>query len=120
MGEVFVVWEGMNLLQSAAIALFFVWDALVYDIIAERFPSINRARQPHFVTDLLLLIYQKTSPKNTRAMQKRVLLGEVLGERGKFGGREPRLSRGGSLPPRSSSKVFLQGLPHFTYSNSKS
>ena len=69
MGEVFVVWEGMNLLQSAAIALFFVWDALVYDIIAERFPSINRARQPHFVTDLLLLIYQKTSPKNTRAMQ---------------------------------------------------
>ena len=56
MGEVFVVWEGMNLLQSAAIALFFVWDALVYDIIAERFPSINRARQPHFVTDLHLLI----------------------------------------------------------------
>gem|GEM_PF-6741155 len=56
MGEVFVVWEGMNLLQSAAIALFFVWDALVYDIIAERFPSINRARQQHFVTDLHLLI----------------------------------------------------------------
>ena len=56
MGKVFVVWEGMNLLQSAAIALFFVWDTLVYDIIAERFPSINRARQPHFETDLHLLI----------------------------------------------------------------
>ena len=30
------------------------------------------------------------------------VMGEVLGERGRFGGREPRLSRGGSLPPRSS------------------
>ena len=43
----------------------------------------------------------------------RVLLGEVLGERGRFGGREPRLSRGGSLPPRSSpspSKVFRSFL----------
>ena len=36
--------------------VFVVWEALVYDIIAERFPSINRARQPHFVTDLHLLI----------------------------------------------------------------
>ena len=52
---------------------------------------------------------QKTSPKSTRlcianqifALKGRVLLGEVLGERGRFGGREPRLSRGGSLPPRS-------------------
>ena len=43
----------------------------------------------------------------------RVLLGEVLGERGRFGGREPRLSRGGSLPPRSFS-LPLQGLPHLT------
>ena len=33
-------------------------------------------------------------------------MGEVLGERGRFGGREPPLSRGGSLPPRSFSKVF--------------
>ena len=29
-------------------------------------------------------------------------MGEVLGERGRFEGREPPLSRGGSLPPRSS------------------
>ena len=40
--------------------------------------------------------------KQLFAMYRRVLLGEVLGERGRFGGREPRLSRGGSLPPRSS------------------
>ena len=33
------------------------------------------------------------------------VVGEVLGERGRFGGREPHLSRGGSLPPRS-----FQGL----------
>ena len=40
--------------------------------------------------------------------------GEVLGERGRFGGREPRLSRGGSLPQRS----FLtpSALPHSTSS----
>ena len=52
---------------------------------------------------------QKTSPrapalnkaKQLFVLQGRVLLGEVLGERGRFGGREPRLSRGGSLPPRS-------------------
>ena len=43
-------------------------------------------------------------------------MGEVLGERGRFGGREPRLSRGGL----SSSKVFLPFPAHFTYSNSKS
>ena len=39
--------------------------------------------------------------KQLFVLQGRVLLGEVLGERGRFGGREPRLSRGGSLPPRS-------------------
>ena len=47
------------------------------------------------------------------ALHGRVLSGEVLGERGRFGGREPRLSRGGSLPPRSFS-LPLQGLPHLT------
>ena len=49
--------------------------------------------------------------KQIFAMQGRVLLGEVLGERGRFGGREPHLSRGGSLPPWSfflpPSEVFL-------------
>ena len=60
---------------------------------------------------------QKLSPrapapnkaKQIFALHGRVLLGKVLGERGRFGGREPRLSRGGSLPPRSSpatSKIF--------------
>ena len=41
-------------------------------------------------------------------------MGEVLGGRGRFGGRGTRLSRGGSLPPRSSSphpkKIFKKGL----------
>ena len=35
------------------------------------------------------------------ALQGRVLLGEVLGERGRFGGRGAPLSRGAPLPPRS-------------------
>ena len=43
--------------------------------------------------------------KQRFAMYRRVLLGEVLGERGRFGGREPHLSRGGSLPPRSFSPI---------------
>ena len=41
----------------------------------------------------------------------RVLVGEVLGERGRLGGREPRLSRGGSLPPRSSSLLPPRSFP---------
>ena len=41
--------------------------------------------------------------KQIFTLQRRVLLGEVLGERGRFGGREPPLSRGGALS--------LQGLP---------
>ena len=40
--------------------------------------------------------------KQIFALHRRVLLGEVLGERGRLGGGEPRLSRGGSPPPRSS------------------
>ena len=57
---------------------------------------------------------QKTSPMSPSPSKSETNLhfvnggdmGEVLGERGRFGGREPRLSRGGSLPPRSFSKVF--------------
>ena len=60
---------------------------------------------------------QKTSPrapalnkaKQLFVLQGRVLLGEVLGERGRFGGRGAPLSRGAPLPPRSfpsPSKVF--------------
>ena len=36
-------------------------------------------------------------------------MGEVLGERGRFGGGEPPLSRGGSPPPRSFSSAFQEG-----------
>ena len=57
---------------------------------------------------------QKTSPMSPPPSKSETNLrfvnggdmGEVLGERGRFGGREPPLSRGGSLPPRSFSKVF--------------
>ena len=47
--------------------------------------------------------------KQLFVLQGRVLLGEVLGERGRFGGRGAPLSRGAPLPPRSfpsPSKVF--------------
>ena len=43
------------------------------------------------------------------ALHGRVLSGEVLGERGRFGGGEPPLSRGGSPPPRSFSPTFQEG-----------
>ena len=47
------------------------------------------------------------SESNLRSVNGGVM-GEVLGERGRFGGREPHLSRGGSLPPRSSSPPPLR------------
>ena len=73
----------------------------------EAAPSEN-----HLPPEITKLPPRAPAPNKTNqifALHGRVLLGEVLGERGRFGGREPRLSRGGSLPPRSSpatSKIF--------------
>ena len=79
-------------------------------------PPTKRARQPHFAKTLYRPKRQKLPPrapapcktKQLFAMKRRVLLGEVLGGSGRFGGRGTPLSRGVPLPPRSSS---LQGLP---------
>ena len=85
--------------------------------VVPRNPSTKRARQPHSAASPYLPKRRELPPrapapykaKQIFALQGRVLLGEVRGGSGRFGGREPRLSRGGSLPPRSSSS--LQGLP---------
>ena len=84
-------------------------SALTKGIHAIRAPPTKQARQPHFQKKTPPARNKKLPPrapvpykaKQLFAMYRRVRLGEVLGERGRFGGREPRLSRGGSLPPRS-------------------
>ena len=73
--------------------------------------------KPHFQKNSTSQTNQKLPPrapalnraKQLFVLQGRVLLGEVLGERGRFGGRGAPLSRGAPLPPRSfpsPSKVF--------------
>ncbi len=85
-----------------------------------RTPPTNRARQPHSAKNLYLPKHKKLPPrapalykaKQIFTLHGRVLLGEVLGERGRFGGREPPLRKRGLSP----FKVFLpllQGLPVF-------
>ena len=85
-------------------------------------PARKTSAKPHPAQNPHLPDKQKL-PHRTPPLQKAKQIiahvmagfcGEVLGERGRFGGREPRLSRGGSLPPRS----FLtpSALPHSTSS----
>ena len=77
----------------------------------ESHPVYQSGAKPRHVKNLHLPSKLRTSPRAPAphkanqiiATQRRVLVGEVLGERGRLGGREPHLSRGGSLPPRSSS-----------------
>ena len=71
---------------------------------------------------------QKTSPMSPPPSKSETNLrfvrggdmGEVLGERGRFGGREPLFQEGAlslqGLSPRSFSKAFLQGLSPLTSS----
>ena len=86
------------------------------NVIHSRQPPLLRTRPSHKKSAIAARFKKTIPPKPTKklpprapapykakqifAMCRRVLLGEVLGERGRFGGREPRLSRGGSLPPR--------------------
>ena len=85
-------------------------------------PARKTSAKPHPAQNPHLPDKQKL-PHRTPPLQKAKQIiahvmagfcGEVLGERGRFGGRAPRLSRGGSLPPRS----FLtpSALPHSTSS----
>ncbi len=75
-----------------------------------RIPLTQGARQPHSVTTLHLPNQQKLPPRAPAlnkanqifALQGRVLLGEVLGGEGRFGGGGTPLSRGVPPPPRSS------------------
>ena len=95
---------------------FFTWHgfALVlrvgYDSqVCLTHPSHQSGAKPHAATNSYLPKHKKTSPMPPPLSKSETNLrfesgggmGEVLGERGRFGGREPRLSRGGSLPPRS-------------------
>ena len=126
LGEVFISGGRRFALKSAASHPIDGWKAFGSRVrfIIRMHPTRQRSATAALCNKFIPPKTTKTSPKSPPLSKSETNfhfvsggdLGEVLGERGRFGGREPRLSRGGLSP----SKVFLPFPAHFTYSNSKS